>query len=104
MSRLSNRRSFIKSGILTSSAWALPAVQYSRVMGANSRLGIASIGTGGKGWSDLTGVTASRDVQVIGLCNIDSSAKHLGQAAEQFSTARQYADWRKLLDDAKDIQ
>ncbi len=104
MSRSSNRRWFIKNSILASSALALPALQYSRVLGANSRLGIASIGTGGKGWSDLTGVTASSEVQVIGLCDIDSSPAHLGKAADQYSSARQHADWRKLLDESKDIQ
>ena len=99
-----NRRSFIKSAAIAGSAIALPAFQYSRVYGANSRLGIASIGTGGKGWSDLTGVAASPGVAVIGLCNIDSSKNHLGQAAELYGTARQYDDWRKLLDESKDIQ
>ena len=99
-----NRRSFVKSAAIASAAIALPALQYSRVYGANSRLGIASIGTGGKGWSDLTGVAASPNVEVIGLCNIDSSKSHLGQAAERYGAARQYDDWRKLLDASKDIQ
>ncbi len=80
------------------------ALQYSRVYGANEKLGIACVGTGGKGWSDLTGVAASSAVQVIALCDIDSSAAHLGQAADKYSAARRYEDWRKLLDEAKDIQ
>jgi len=104
MSNSPNRRSFLKSATIAGAAITLPAVQYSRLYGANGRLGIASIGTGGKGWSDLTGVAASPDVEVIALCNIDSSADHLGRAAEKYSSARQYADWRKLLDESKDIQ
>ncbi|MCA9131997.1 MAG: Gfo/Idh/MocA family oxidoreductase [Planctomycetales bacterium] len=100
----SSRRTFLKSAALAGSAMSLPALQYSRVYGANSRLGIASVGTGGKGWSDLVGVAASPEVEVIGLCNIDSSAQHLGQAAEKYPAARRYADWRKLLDESKDIQ
>lgn len=103
MSTFPTRRSFLKSTSLAGAAIGLSAVQYSRVYGANSRLGIASIGTGGKGWSDLTGVAASADVDVIALCNIDSSASHLGQAAEKYRSARQYDDWRKLLDESKDI-
>ncbi len=98
-----NRRSLVKSGLLAGAAITLSAIQYSRVLGANSRLGIASIGTGGKGWSDLNGVAASPEVQVIALCNIDSTAPHLGQAAEKYPAARTYEDWRKLLDDSKDI-
>ncbi len=104
MTQLFNRRSLIKSAALAGTALALPALQYSRVYGANSRLGIASIGTGGKGWSDLTGVAASPEVQVIALCDIDSSAKHLGQAAEKYPAARKYDDWRKLLDESQDLQ
>ncbi len=104
MSTRTSRRSFLKSATIAGAAISLNAVQYSRVYGANSRFGIASIGTGGKGWSDLNGVAASPDVQVIALCDIDSSAKHLGQAAEKYRSARQYDDWRKLLDESKDIQ
>ncbi|QDS91866.1 Inositol 2-dehydrogenase [Roseimaritima multifibrata] len=98
-----SRRSFLKSASIAGAAVALPALQYSRVYGANSRLRIASVGTGGKGWSDLNGVAASPEVDVVGLCNIDSSKAHLGQAAEKYSAARTYADWRKLLDESKDI-
>ncbi|MDE0864159.1 MAG: Gfo/Idh/MocA family oxidoreductase [Rubripirellula sp.] len=99
-----HRRTFLKSVTAGGAALSLNALQYSRVLGANSRLGIASVGVGGKGWSDLNGVAASPDVQVVALCDIDSSAKHLGRAAEQYPSARQYADWRKLLDDAGDFQ
>ena len=42
---------------------------------------------------NLNRVAASPDVEVLALCNIDSSAKHLGQAAERYSAARQYDDW-----------
>ncbi|MGB1817063.1 MAG: gfo/Idh/MocA family oxidoreductase, partial [Rubripirellula sp.] len=53
---------------------------------------------------DLIGVAASPNVEVIALCDIDSSENHLGRAAVKYPSARQYADWRRLLDDAKDIQ
>ena len=103
MPNFRSRRSFLKTTSLAGAAIGLSAAQYSRVYGANSRLRIASIGTGGKGWSDLTGVAASPDVDVIALCDIDSSANHLGQAAQKYHAARQYDDWRKLLDESKDI-
>ena len=99
-----NRRSFVKTASLAGAAITLPALQYTRVFGANRRLGIASIGTGGKGFSDLNGVAASPEVEVIALCDIDSSKNHLGTAAEKYPAARKFEDWRKLLDDAKDIQ
>jgi predicted dehydrogenase len=104
MTRQFNRRSFVKSAATIGAAISLPALNYSRVYGANNRLGIASVGTGGKGWSDLTGVAASPDVDVVGLCDIDSSINYLGRASEKYAKARTFADWRKLLDASKDIQ
>ena len=103
MSRKIRRRSF-RSAVSGGGAIGLSAMQYSRVYGANRRMGIASVGVGGKGWSDLTGVAASPEVEVVALCDIDSSEQHLGRAAKQYPAARQHADWRRLLDDAKDIQ
>jgi predicted dehydrogenase len=98
-----SRRGFLKQSSAIGSAFALSALSYSRVYGANERLAIASIGTGGKGWSDLLGVAASPHVRVVALCDIDNSAKHLGQAAEKYAEAKQFADWRVLLDDSEGI-
>ncbi len=98
-----NRRQFVKSLGVAAGAVSMSALSYSRVWGANERLRIACVGTGGKGWSDLNGVAASPSVEVAALCDIDSSAQHLGRAAEKFSAARQFADWRKLLDESNDI-
>lgn len=101
MSLRASRRTFVKSLAASAAAASFPASSWARVAGANERLNIASIGTGGKGWSDLNGVAASPAVGVVALCNIDSSKPHLGQAAEKYPQAKTYADWRKTLDDAK---
>ncbi|HQU45021.1 MAG: dehydrogenase, partial [Planctomycetia bacterium 21-64-5] len=101
MPRRSTRRTFVKTlaaagaglSLARSRAWAAPT----------ERLNIASIGTGGKGWSDLSETAKSPHVNVVALCNIDESAEHLGRAAEAFPKARCYTDWRRLLDEARDI-
>lgn len=98
-----SRRHFLAQTVVAGGALAFPAVSWSRVAGANSRLRVASIGTGGKGWSDLTATAASPHVQIVALCDIDESDKHLGQAATKFPEAKRYTDWRKLLDESKDI-
>lgn len=103
MWRKPSRRQFVKRLGVASAALALPAVSYSRVLGANNRLRIASVGTGGQGWSDLNRVAASSAVEVAALCNIDNSAEHLGRAAEKYPQAQQYADWRQLLDESNGI-
>jgi predicted dehydrogenase len=103
MNRLPSRRQFLRTVGIASAALALPAFSYSKALGANERLRIASVGTGGKGWSDLLGVAASPAVEVVAICDIDSSTNHLGRAAEKYPSARRYADWRRLLDEAKDV-
>lgn len=103
MIRKLNRRQAIKSLGVAGAALSLPAINYSNVLGANERLRVASVGTGGKGWSDLNGVAASPSVEVVALCDIDSSDKYLGRAAAKYTSAKTYADWRKLLDNSAAI-
>jgi len=99
----SNRRQFAKTFAAAGGVITASALGYSKVLGANERLRIASVGTGGKGWSDLNGVAASPAVEVAALCDIDSSEPHLGRAATRYPEARRYADWRKLFDESNDI-
>ena len=98
-----SRRRFLKQVALAGAALSIPAASWSRVWGANSRLRVASVGTGGKGWSDLTATAASPNVQVVALCDIDETKAHLGQAAEKFPEARLFTDWRKLFDEHKEF-
>ena len=92
-----SRRRF---GAVVGSGAAVSALSYRRVLGANERVRIASVGTGGKGWSDLTATAASPHAEVVALCDIDESAGFLGRAAERFPTASRHTDWRRLLDAA----
>jgi predicted dehydrogenase len=96
-----SRRKFLKYAALAGAATAMPAVSFSRVLGANERLRVASIGTGGKGWSDLVATAASPHVEVTALCDIDESTAHLGRAADKYPQAHRFTDWRKLLEEDK---
>jgi predicted dehydrogenase len=103
MSVRTSRRQFLKHAAVAGAAVSLPAISWSRVYGANSRLRVASVGTGGKGWSDLNDTAASPNMQVVALCDIDESANFLGRAAEKFPEAKRFTDWRKLLDAHKEF-
>ncbi len=98
-----SRRQFLKQIAVGGAALSIPAASWSRVLGANGQLRVASVGTGGKGWSDLTATAASPHVQVVALCDIDESKSHLGQAAEKYPQAGKYTDWRKLFDEHKEF-
>ncbi|HWL07774.1 MAG TPA: Gfo/Idh/MocA family oxidoreductase [Planctomicrobium sp.] len=92
-----SRRSFLKTSV--AAGMAFPLMGHSVVRAAaNSKLNVAAVGVGGKGWSDLTSVAASPYVNIVALCDIDETKDHLGRAVEKFPDAKQYTDWRKLLE------
>ncbi|MBL8814602.1 MAG: Gfo/Idh/MocA family oxidoreductase [Planctomyces sp.] len=97
MTRLSRRR-LLQSAVIASAAAAIPGMALAN--NVNSRLRVASIGTGGKGRDDLQQVAASDRVEVVAICNIDQSKDHFGWAAEAYPKSKHYQDWRRLLDDA----
>ena len=67
----------------------------------NGKLRLAAIGNGGKGQDDLQSISASPRVEVVALCDVDSSHEHLGWAAEKFPRAERFDDYRRLLDKAQ---
>lgn len=99
MSNRQTRRSFLKASALA--GFGVPLIRTNAIAGPNDQLSVASIGTGGKGWSDLTNVAISPHVRVAALCDIDEGPNHLGRAAGKFPDATLYRDWRKLLDAEK---
>ncbi len=85
------RRTFLRR--TAAAAIAFPMVSNLRVLGANGRLNLASIGVGGKGWTDLNKVAGEN---IVGLCDVDSG--RLAQATGKFPSAKKSADWRALFD------
>ena len=83
-------------GVTAAAPLLLPGL--SRGTAANSKLHIAGIGVGGKGYSDIQEV--SKGQNLVAICDIDET--HLARAAEMFPGARTYTDWRRLLEQ-KDI-
>lgn len=67
-----------------------------RVLGANERINIACIGVGGKGDSDSNDA-ARCGGNIVAICDVDRTT--LAKKAKQFPKAKQYTDYRKLLDE-----
>ena len=83
------RRAFLKTAALTGAGVAFPMVLPRRVFGANERLNIAAIGSGGKGQVDIDGCESQN---IVALCDVDS-----GKAAHMFkrhAKAPKFADFR----------
>ncbi len=97
MPRLGRRR-FLQSGL----ALAAPLVisRSGFAASANETLNLASVGVGGKGWSDLASSAGGENVRVVALCDVD--ANHLKKAAEKYPDAATFADYRRMLDQMAD--
>ena len=86
-----NRRKFLQA-----SAAGTFAFQFvpSRAFGANERVAVAGIGSGGKGSSDIAGASGA-GADIVALCDVDD-----GRAAgtyKKFPKAKRFKDFRKLL-------
>jgi len=99
--RPTTRRGFLKTAGATGTAVAAPLVIPSTVLGnteqpgANERIGMASVGIGGKGSSDSH--SASRGGEMVAICDVDE--KRLAGAAKRYEGAKPYTDFRKMLDE-----
>src|SRR5262245_1801493 len=64
----------------------------------NEKLNIAAIGAGGKGAADIEGC---RSENIVALCDVDW--KNAAKTFERYPSAKQYRDFRIMLDNQKDI-
>jgi len=89
-----SRRRFLKSGAVA----AFTAASWSRVLGANERIGVGSIGVGLMGRIHLRNLHAQSDARVVAVAEtyrprLDAAAELTGGAATK------YGDFRRLLED-----
>jgi predicted dehydrogenase len=100
--KTSRRRFLAQSAALGATALGAPAVL--RAQNTTGRLNLAFIGSGGRGGANLREMTrpdSKVDVNVVALCDVNG--QNLDRAAEAHPKARKYVDFRKLLDESKDI-
>lgn len=97
-----NRRTFVKQ---TSSALAgisvASALDPSRVLGANERMNVATIGVRNMGWSDTSGFLQTGRANIVAMCDVDSQllgSKIEEAGKQQKSNPKAYSDFRKLLE------
>ncbi len=95
------RRNFLQtSSVLT--ATTISALSTSNVMGANERLGVGVIGTGGRGNSHLKAVaTVSERANVKLVAACDTYRPRLMDAKERYSIDNVYMEHKELLADPK---
>ena len=91
-----NRREMLKGTALAGAGFWVSAVAHGQdeSRSPNEKLNIAGIGIGGRGASDVSGVSAEN---IVALCDVDEqrAAKTFGQHPK----AKRYQDFRKMLDE-----
>jgi len=105
MSKKNNpsRRTFIKKSAI---AFAGISIIPRHVLGKgfippSDQLNVAVIGGGGKGYSDAVNVWNNGASNIAAICDVDWNMA--SNAFKKFPKAKKYKDFRKVLDDIKDI-
>ncbi len=93
--RLDRRRFLQTSAFAGFGIYVARPTAYGESTSPNERVRFACIGVGGKGGSDTDHVGGLGDI--LALCDVDS--ERLGKKTEKYSSAKGYADFRKLLDE-----
>jgi predicted dehydrogenase len=95
------RRQFLQGTSVSAGAFmVLPASVLGLRAGTspNEKLNIAGVGIGGQGGSDLAQMEREN---IVALCDVDKS--HAGGIFRKYSQAKQFTDYRKMLDEMKEI-
>ncbi|QNN24430.1 Gfo/Idh/MocA family oxidoreductase [Planctomycetales bacterium ZRK34] len=94
-----SRRTFVASAATL--GLSMPAIlpRLTRAASPNSKLNIAGIGVGGMGFNNIRQMAGEN---IVALCDVDR--RRYRRPAELFPEARLYQDYRRLLDDSKDIE
>ena len=93
-----NRRDFLRAAGALSVPLILPRLCLSDP--PSDRLSHACIGADGMGWGDMQSLSSHEKIEIVAICDVDTS--RMAKAAERFPQARQYQDWRELLDTEAD--
>jgi predicted dehydrogenase len=98
-----SRRALIRRSVHAAAVWTGVGFWTSRSAVAssspNEKLNVAIIGAGGQGASNLANVASEH---IVALCDVDQ--KRAAEAFARFPKARRYRDFRKLLDEGRDVE
>ena len=97
MRRRITRRTYLKSTAAAAAITVIPS-GLARAYAANEKVSMGIIGAGGRGGANLNGVSSQN---IVALCDVDRG--RLSSAAKKHPKARTYTDFRKLLDEAGDL-
>ncbi|MGA2498023.1 MAG: Gfo/Idh/MocA family oxidoreductase [Tepidisphaeraceae bacterium] len=94
-----NRRTFLKASALAFSFVPSRAFGADAATRPSRKLNIAGIGIGGQGGADLSNMETEN---IVALCDVD--ANHAAHTFKRYPNAKVYKDYRKMLDEVKEIE
>ena len=98
MTQRSSRRRFLKTTAATGIGyWVAGGVRAQQSNSPNERVAFASIGIGGKGSSDSA--DANKHGDMVAICDTDTGLLQGVGRKPGFDKAKQYTDFRKMLDE-----
>src|SRR4051794_11802846 len=93
------RRTFLKqTAALSAGIWVANSSLAKASRSPNEKLNIAVIGAGGKGATDSKACSGEN---IVALCDVDE--ERAAKTFERFPKAPKYKDYRKMLEERKDI-
>src|SRR3974390_1058996 len=95
------RRQFLRGTTLSAASFMIVPGSVLGLNGAtspNEKLNVAGIGIGGQGGSDLSQMESEN---IVALCDVDQ--KHAGHIFKRYPKAKQFTDYRRMLDEMKEI-
>src|SRR5947209_3966342 len=96
-----SRREFMGGAVISTAAFTvLPAAVLGLRAGTspNEKLNLAGIGIGGQGASDLGQLETEN---IVALCDVDQN--HAAHVFKKYPKAKQFTDYRQMLDEMKEI-
>jgi len=95
MSNRITRREMLQTATVAAGVWtATGNLARAQADSPNEKLNIAGIGVGGRGAGDVNG---SAHENIVALCDVDE--KRAAQTFQRYPKARQFKDFRKMLDE-----
>ena len=94
-----SRRGFVKTLAAGAGYWVSSATPAAAIrVSSNEKLNIGFVGVGGRGETNLNGLSGHN---VVALCDVDEKRASLGFA--RFPKAKRYADYRRMLEREKSL-
>ena len=86
--------SLLAGAVPTAGFGSVASLKHLGYKSPNEKLNYAAIGSGGKGYSDIKGVTATENLVAMA----DADEKRASRAFNEFPNVPKYKDFRKMLD------